>query len=131
MCNLKQQEVELLMQKMSNIKVLSLDHVYGASSDDRTQLYGDAALRTEDDYAETLQMKEDVVSALSRNLDGREALLLRLRYGLTKDGKTRSLVECAQQMGISRSRAQQLASQSLQKLREAEDISSLREYLYS
>jgi len=131
MCNLKQQEVELLMQKMSKIKVLSLDHVYGASSDERTQLYGDAALRTVDDYADTLQMKEDVVSVLSRNLDGREALLLRLRYGLTKDGKTRSLVECAQHMGISRSRAQQLASQSLQKLREAEDISSLREYLHS
>lgn len=131
MCNLKQQEVEVLLQRMSKIKVLSLDHVYGSSSNDKTELYGDAALRTGDDYAETLQMKADVVTAISRNLDGREALLLRLRYGLTKDGKTRSLVECAEEMGISRSRAQQLASQSLQKLREAQDVSILQEYLHT
>ena len=130
LCNLQQQQVELVLHKMAKISVLSLDQIYSASSSEsRTELYGNPALETDGDFAETLQMKADVVAALSRHLDGREALLMRLRYGLTKDGKTRSLVECADEMGISRSRAQQLASQSLQKLREAKDVTCLQEYL--
>ena len=77
----------------------------------------------------------DVVTAsslatLAKNLDPREARLMRLRYGL-KDGKTRSIRECAEAMGISRPRAQQLAMGCLKKLREADDAMSLQEYLLS
>mmetsp|Transcript_6259 Transcript_6259/g.9164 ORF Transcript_6259/g.9164 Transcript_6259/m.9164 type:complete len:464 (-) Transcript_6259:117-1508(-) len=130
LCNLQRQQVELVLHKMATISVLSLDQIYSSSSSESTtELYGDPALETDGDFAETLQMKADVVTALSRHLDGREALLMRLRYGLTEDGKTRSLVECADEMGISRSRAQQLASQSLLKLREAKDVTCLQEYL--
>ena len=136
-CGMREQDVEELLDKMSKTRnVLSLDHKYSStsksgsisSSENDAELYGDKALLTETDLAETIQMKADVVAALVRNLDSREARLMRLRYGL-KDGKTRSLVECAEAMGISRQRAQQLAAGCLKKLREADEARSLQEYL--
>ena len=63
-----------------------------------------------------------------RNLDAREARLVRLRYGLS-DGVTRSIAECADAMGLSRTRVQQLNQRCLQKLREAAEAESLQEYL--
>jgi len=56
--------------------------------------------------------------------------LMKLRYGLD-DGKSRSIAECAEEMGISKARAQQLAAGCLKKLREADDAESLQEYLLS
>jgi RNA polymerase primary sigma factor len=68
------------------------------------------------------------VAALASNLDAREARLMRLRYGLA-DGQTRSLAECAEAMGLGQTRVQQIAQKCLKKLREAEEMSSLEEYL--
>lgn len=82
------------------------------------------------DFFEKLQLRTDVVAALSRNLSARETHLMELRYGL-QDGKTRTIEECAKEMGIGRSRVQQLATGCLKKLREAEDAASLQEYMSS
>ena len=65
---------------------------------------------------------------MARNLDAREARLLRLRYGLT-DGRSRSLQECADAMGLSYSRVYQLSTRCLAKLRQAVEAESLEEYL--
>jgi RNA polymerase primary sigma factor len=88
----------------------------------------DKAFMVDADLAERLQLRADVIAALVRNLDPREARLMRLRYGL-KDGRTRTISECAEAMGITRSRTQELSSQCLKKLREADDAESLQEYL--
>lgn len=135
MCKISKSEVEQVMDRMPKAtKLLSLDYKYSEATSSSgveesvTTLYGDNALTADADLAEMVRMKADVVAALARNLDSREARLMRLRYGF-KDGRTRSIVECAEAMGISRARAQQLASGCLKKLREADEAKSLQEYL--
>lgn len=78
--------------------------------------------------AETLQLQADVVATMASNLDSRERRLLRLRYGLV-DGKSRSLADCAEQMGLSKERVRKLNIKCLEKLREAKESSNLEEYL--
>lgn len=127
-------EVQDLLFKMPRTsKMLSLDYQYngssrsGAQDGGSTHIYGSKALE-EDNLMETLQMKADIIASLARNLDPREARLMRLRYGL-HDGKMRTIVECAECMGLSRQRVQQLAVKCLEKMRAASDSESLQEYL--
>jgi len=130
------EEVNQVVNKMTKTRnLLSLDYQYESTSrsgSDTLQLGNalmqDKNLQSDVDLVERLQLRADVIAALARNLDQREARLMRLRYGL-KDGKTRTIVECAEAMGISRARAHQLATGCLQKLREADDAESLQEYL--
>ncbi len=136
-CGLTPTEVKSVMTKMKRAKnVLSLDYQYdstsrsGTESDRYEALANDKNLMDDVDLVEKLQLRADIVAALARNLDPREARLMRLRYGLN-DGKTRSIRDCAEAMGISRARAQQLAAGCLKKLREADDAESLQEYLLS
>jgi len=131
------EEVKKVMTKMKRARnVLSLDYQYDAHSRSGTESHhyqafsNDKNLMDDVDLAEKLQLRADVVAALSRNLDPREAHLMQLRYGL-KDGETRTIQECAKTMGISRARVQQLAVGCLKKLREADDAESLQEYLLS
>lgn len=115
-------------------QVLSLDYEYstqtrsGTTGDSLTSLQNDRAFMADVDLAERAQLHADIVAALARNLDAREARLMRLRYGLS-DGKTRSLAECAEAMGLGQTRVQQIAQKCLKKLREAEEMRSLEEYL--
>eukprot|EP00978_Attheya_sp_CCMP212_P020200 scaffold57525_cov63-Attheya_sp.AAC.7 len=133
--SLKIQDVVQTRQKMiSACNVLSLDYQYqsqsrsGAETGQAQSAQLDKAFMADADLAERLQLRADVIAALVRNLDPREARLMRLRYGL-KDGRTRTISECAEAMGITRSRTQELSSQCLKKLREADDAESLQEYL--
>eukprot|EP00568_Trieres_chinensis_P000959 CAMPEP_0183306296 /NCGR_PEP_ID=MMETSP0160_2-20130417/10760_1 /TAXON_ID=2839 ORGANISM="Odontella Sinensis, Strain Grunow 1884" /NCGR_SAMPLE_ID=MMETSP0160_2 /ASSEMBLY_ACC=CAM_ASM_000250 /LENGTH=618 /DNA_ID=CAMNT_0025469641 /DNA_START=60 /DNA_END=1916 /DNA_ORIENTATION=- len=131
---MKATEVEALTSRMSRAKnLLSLDYSYRTQSrsgndSSVTDLQNSMALSTDADLVERLQVRADVIAALARNLDPREARLMRLRYGL-KDGVARSLKECADAMGISRETARTLALRCLEKLREADDADSLQEYL--
>jgi len=134
MTSIPVKEIMDLQYKMPRTKnMLSLDYQYtgttrsGTQQDSSNEIYGNSAL-AENDLVETLQMKADIVAALARNLEPREARLMRLRYGL-HDGKMRTIVECAECMGLSRQRVQQLAVKCLEKLREANDCKSLQEYL--
>jgi len=136
-CGLKPDEVKTVMRKMKRTKnVLSLDYQYDSQSRSGVEggkfdaLANDKNLMDDVDLVERLQLRADVVAALTKNLDPREARLMRLRYGLN-DGKTRSIADCGEAMGISRQRAQQLAAGCLKKLREADDAESLQEYLLS
>ena len=87
-------------------------------------------LRDDEDEAlvTRTQLRADLIAALARNLNAREARLVRLRYGLA-DGVARSLAECADAMGLSRTRVQQLNQRCLAKLRTAAEAESLQEYL--
>jgi RNA polymerase primary sigma factor len=131
------EEVKVVMTKMNRAKnVLSLDYQYdtqtrsGGVNNRFEALQNDKNLMDDVDLVERLHVRADVIAALARNLDPREARLVRLRYGLN-DGRTRSIKDCAEAMGISQSRAQQLATGCLKKLREADDAESLQEYLLS
>lgn len=133
---LSPEDVAATRRKMTATRnVLSLDYQYesrsrggGVESDAFEALQNDKAFMADADLAERLQLRADVLAALVRNLDPREGRLMRLRYGL-KDGRMRTIEECAEAMGISRARCHQLAAGCLKKLREADDAESLQEYL--
>ena len=131
------EEVKTVMSKMKRAKnVLSLDYQYetntrsGNINNSYAGLQNDKNLMDDVDLVERLHVRADIIAALARNLDPREARLMRLRYGLN-DGCTRSIKDCAAAMGISQSLAKQLAAGCLKKLREADDAESLQEYLLS
>mmetsp|Transcript_2414 Transcript_2414/g.4142 ORF Transcript_2414/g.4142 Transcript_2414/m.4142 type:complete len:459 (-) Transcript_2414:39-1415(-) len=115
-------------------QVLSLDYQYATQSRSGTEstvgelLMNNKALMEDADVAERSQMQADVVAALAKNLDAREERLMRLRYGLV-DGQSRSMAQCAEAMGLSKGRVQQLAQSCLAKLRHAAEAESLQEYL--
>lgn len=124
-------------RRMSQTKsVLSLDYEQrtqsrsGAETDSMQALQNHRSLRDDLDVElkERTQLQADVIAAMARNLDPREARLVRLRYGLS-DGVTRSIAECADAMGLSRTRVQQLNQRCLEKLRQAAEAESLQEYL--
>lgn len=131
------EEVKAVMTKMNRAKnVLSLDYQYdtqtrsGGQNNRYEALQNDKNLMDDVDLVERLHIRADVIAALRRSLSPREARLMRLRYGLN-DGHNRSIKDCAEAMGISQTRAQQLAAGCLKKLREADDAESLQEYLLS
>ncbi len=128
-------DVLAIKRRMNQVsQVLSLDYEYDSQSRSGTErssfnaMEKDKNFMADADLAERTQMHADVVAAMARNLDAREARLMRLRYGLA-DGRPRSLAECAEAMGISQTYAQNIASRCLKKLREASDAESLEEYL--
>mmetsp|Transcript_23348 Transcript_23348/g.51089 ORF Transcript_23348/g.51089 Transcript_23348/m.51089 type:complete len:330 (+) Transcript_23348:552-1541(+) len=144
--DMKVEDVIVSQNKMRRAKsVLSLDYEYqqrsrsggGGGGGNPNEGGGqqllmdmdDKSIRADADLAERTQMQADVVAAMARNLTPREARLMRLRYGLTTDGKTRTIRECADAMGVSQARASQLAKACLQKLRVAAEADSLEEYL--
>lgn len=102
----------------------------GADTSTMQALQNNKAMRdnVESDLLERTQLQADIIAAMARNLDPREARLVRLRYGLS-DGVNRSIAECADAMGLSRTRVQQLNQRCLEKLREAAEAESLQEYL--
>jgi RNA polymerase primary sigma factor len=132
---MKVSEVLETKKKMGQAKqILSLDYEYktqsrsGGESGSLNKLESDKAFMADTDLAERTQMQADVVAAMARNLDAREARLMRLRYGLS-NGNPRTLYECAEAMGLSYTRVQNIASKCLKKMREAADAESLEEYL--
>jgi RNA polymerase primary sigma factor len=130
------EDVLVFQRKMKQARqFLSLDYEYQQQSRSGTDSYGsgnvfenDKSFQSDADLAERTQMQADVIAAMAQNLTPREARLMRLRYGLT-DGQTRSLRECAEAMGLSETRVQQLSKACLKKLREAAEAESLDEYL--
>lgn len=129
------EDVVKVKQKMTKAQqVLSLDYEYtthsrsGSDSSTFNTMQNDKAFQQDADLAERTQLKADVIAAMAKNLNSREARLMRLRYGLS-DGHYRSFQECADAMGVSRARVQQINKQCLTKLREAAEAESLQEYL--
>jgi RNA polymerase primary sigma factor len=122
-------------ERMSQARrLMSLDYEYetqsrsGGESSKMGVLEKDPSLQADVDLAERTQFQADVLAALARNLDAREARLIRLRYGLS-DGHARTLHECAEAMGLSYTRVHQLANRALDKLRKIAEVEALEEYL--
>ena len=135
------EEVMTIQSKMNSAKkVLSLDYEYqaqtrggggskGGGGGQQLLMDMDKCFQADSDLAERTQLQADIIAAMVRNLSPREARLIRLRYGLTTDGRTHTVQECADAMGVSQTRASQLAAKCLKKLREAAEADSLEEYL--
>ena len=76
--------------------------------------------------AQTMLTEE--ISEILDQLTPREALILRLRYGL-QDGESRTLKEVGEMFGLSRERIRQLEKEALRKLRHPNFAGHLRQYL--
>jgi len=66
---------------------------------------------------EESMLSSSMLRALGEFLTPREADVIRLRYGLDRDGDERTLGEVGQELGVSRERARQLEGGALAKLR--------------
>ncbi|HEY3063923.1 MAG TPA: sigma-70 family RNA polymerase sigma factor [Chloroflexota bacterium] len=66
---------------------------------------------------EDSMLSSSMLRALGEFLTPREADVIRLRYGLDRDGTERTLGEVGQELGISRERARQVEVEALAKLR--------------
>merc|ERR1711865_286561 len=138
--DMKVEDVVKTQSKMSLAKnVLSLDYEYQTQRSGGNSSAGgkgqqllmemDKNFRADSDIAERTQMQADIIASMVRNLTTRVARLIRLRYGLTTDGQTHTVQECADAMGVSQASASNLAARCLKKLREAAEADSLQEYL--
>lgn len=101
----------------------------GADEDDGTLADRLADLREapEPDTASPSELRHELESLLS-TLPDREALVLRLRFGL-EDGRPWTLEEVRQRLGISRERVRQLQAQSLSRLTRPTPRKRLTRYL--
>jgi RNA polymerase primary sigma factor len=78
--------------------------------------------------AEETVLAQSLDDALAQHLTGREAAVLRMRFGLA-DGQPHTLGEIAEELGISRERVRQIEAESLHKLRRtAPFLRQFREY---
>ncbi|MFM7085907.1 MAG: RNA polymerase sigma factor, RpoD/SigA family [Cyanobium sp.] len=75
------------------------------------------------------QLHQDLESLLAE-LSGREALVIRQRFGL-EDDTPRTLTEIGEQLHLSRERVRQIESRALLKLRQPGHRSRVRDYLFS
>lgn len=144
-------ETQRRMDHISNIYSLDYEQkMHSRSGSDTSTMESTltkqtSAMYDDDDLMEQMQLQTDIIAAMARNLDAREARLMRLRYGLssynddddvdvTNDASAilsggRTLQECADAMGLSYSRVHQLNERCLKKLRQAAEAQSLEEYL--
>jgi RNA polymerase primary sigma factor len=63
-------------------------------------------------------------------LPHREALVLRLRYGL-ESGKVHTLKEIGEKMGITRERVRQIEAQALRRLRQPGARRELQDFVHT
>ncbi len=105
---------------------LSLEKKVG---DDENTHIGDFQADTSNispyDYAEN-SYKTDIINEALDQLLPREALVIRLRYGLI-DGKCHKLDEIGRELNVTRERIRQIESTALNKLKKMDSIKALRD----
>jgi RNA polymerase primary sigma factor len=72
---------------------------------------------------------QDQLEQVLLTLSEREAGVVRLRFGLTDDGRPRTLDEIGQVYGVTRERIRQIESKTMSKLRHPSRAQVLRDYL--
>lgn len=104
----------LNIQKVTQTPI-SLESPIGEEEDSHLgDFIPDSDTPSPEDEAYKSLLKEEIESAL-HTLSDREALVLKLRYGLL-DGKTYTLEEIGQQLKITRERIRQIEKKALRKL---------------
>jgi RNA polymerase primary sigma factor len=107
----------------------SIDRAVGEDGGTRVaDLLADPSIPEPDERVHRRQLTVEARRALEATLDEREALVLRLRFGL--DGQDPcSLEQISRRMGLARERIRQLEARALRKLRGSEVGQRLRPYL--
>ncbi len=74
------------------------------------------------------RLNRESLEKILKTLEPREALVIKLRYGLT-DGAEYTLAEIGRRLGISRERVRQIEEEALDKLRHHTRVQYLKELL--
>ena len=108
----------------------SIDQTVGQEDDTPVaDLVADTSADGPDERLNSQQLTIEARHAMAAALDDREALVLRLRFGLDNEDPC-SLEEISRRLNLTRERIRQLEARALRKLREAEVSSRLRPYLH-
>jgi RNA polymerase primary sigma factor len=106
----------------------SLEQPTGDRTDGRLGDYvEDKAVSDPSEVIDQAVLQEHLEGLLS-TLTPREAKVLRLRFGL-QDGRSRTLAQIGQELGLTRERIRQIESAALEKLRRLPHSGQLRDYL--
>ncbi|MCM1981742.1 sigma-70 family RNA polymerase sigma factor [Lyngbya confervoides] len=119
------QELEMLMKQFAQTSCVSLDR--RVSKDAETDLIHLIASDGPGTFEAIAQQgTQEFLGELLDQLPEREAVILRLRYGL-EDGEPQSLQAVGDQLGLSRERIRQLEKKALAQLRRVQDVQQLKE----
>ncbi|MEO9224733.1 MAG: RNA polymerase sigma factor RpoD [Acidimicrobiales bacterium] len=107
---------------------LSLDSPVGETDDSNlSDFIQDLGADAPEERAARSMLNAAVEQALEE-LNERERLVMRLRFGL-EDGQARTLEEVGREFGVTRERIRQIESKTLAKLRHPQRAQQLRDYL--
>ncbi len=119
-------EVERII-KISQ-ETVSLEAPVGEEEDSKLgDFIEDKEMESPKDAATYELLKEDI-QKIFKKLDPREQKILEMRFGL-EDGTTHTLEEVGQEFGVTRERIRQIEAKALEKLKEEQKDTKLKEYL--
>ena len=124
-------KVEYVMKIKQDIS--SLDAGVGRDGDDDSESVLGDFIEDEDtvspEEAASNELLKEQVQDLLGTLSDREQRIIRMRFGLDKDGKSHTLEEVGQEFAVTRERIRQIEAKALAKLRKHKDSKKLIEYL--
>jgi len=124
--NIETDEVERII-KISQ-ETVSLEAPVGEEEDSKLgDFIEDEEMESPRDAATYELLKEDIQDIL-KSLDPREQKILEMRFGL-EDGTTHTLEEVGQEFGVTRERIRQIEAKALEKLKEEQKETKLKDYL--
>jgi RNA polymerase primary sigma factor len=123
-------EVEKVYQlKKISQETVSIDTPVGDSDEEDSYLgdfIEDPDTVTPSETAGRQILKEYVQNVL-KDLDPREQKILKMRFGL-EDGVTHTLEEVGKEFGVTRERIRQIEAKALERIKDHQNISKLRDY---
>jgi RNA polymerase primary sigma factor len=123
-------EVEKVYQlKKISQETVSIDTPVGDSDEEDSYLgdfIEDPDTVTPSETAGRQILKEYVQDVL-KDLDPREQKILKMRFGL-EDGVTHTLEEVGKEFGVTRERIRQIEAKALERIKDHQNISKLRDY---
>jgi RNA polymerase primary sigma factor len=129
--DMEMSEADVAALRQIGARDVSLSDRPGGEADDGApelgELLEDASPPLEDDLVRQ-SLVERVRAALSE-LDEKEREVVKLRFGLDRDGEMRTLQEIGESLNLSRERIRQIEARAKEKLRRSKRANELRSYL--
>ncbi len=127
------EELQIPLEKVKKIynvcqEPVSLETPIGENEDTYLENFiADDTYVPEDKVA--ISMLGDILTNLLGTLSPREERIVRLRYGLLDDGKSRTLEEIGREFNLTRERIRQIEANAIKKLRHPNRMRKLQGYL--
>lgn len=127
------EELQIPLEKVKKIynvcqEPVSLETPIGENEDTYLENFiADDTYVPEDKVA--ISMLGDILTNLLGTLSPREERIVRLRYGLLDDGKSRTLEEIGREFNLTRERIRQIEANAIRKLRHPNRMRKLQGYL--